>query len=123
MAHDEDGHKGTAVTKPIDLRAKKTGVPIRRREKPPNIDPKADLKEIPAAKAQKSMAGISAIVTPRARKAPKPEIIELIGQRLRGVYNDVLMQPIPDRFIELVQQLDGDSDLGEPKTGSKKEAK
>lgn len=44
---------------------------------------------------------------PRARKASaKPEIINQIGQCLGRVYNDVLKQPVPDRFIELLQTLE-----------------
>lgn len=44
---------------------------------------------------------------PRARKASaKPEIINQIGQCLGRVYNDVLKQPVPDRFIELLQALE-----------------
>ncbi len=44
---------------------------------------------------------------PRARKASaKPEIVNQIGQCLGRVYNDVLKQPVPDRFIELLQTLE-----------------
>lgn len=33
-----------------------------------------------------------------------------IGRQLRALYDDVLAQPIPDRFLDLLQQLDRDSD-------------
>jgi hypothetical protein len=36
----------------------------------------------------------------------KPEISDQIGRQLRSVYNDVLAQPIPDRFLELLKDLD-----------------
>ena len=43
----------------------------------------------------------------RAKKAaPKPEMAEQIGQHLRSVYDEVLAQPVPDRFLELLRQLE-----------------
>ncbi len=122
MEHDEDAHKGMAVTKPIDLRAKKAGVPIRGREKSQCADPKE------AAKGTRAPVAVSTLSTARVRKtAPKPEIIDQIGLRLRGIYNDVLMQPIPDRFIDLLSQLEASAPPGVEEdtrdTGSKKDAK
>ncbi len=112
-----------AVTKPIDLKAKKPGAPIRsKKEKNQCTDPKETAKE---ARAQVALSPLSAA---RVRKmAPKPEIIDQIGLRLRGVYNDVLMQPIPDRFIDLLSQLEAGAppavEAGGRNTGSKKDAK
>jgi hypothetical protein len=40
-----------------------------------------------------------------ARGAPT-DIQAYIGTRLREVYDDVASQPIPDRFIELMRELD-----------------
>ena len=37
----------------------------------------------------------------------KPEISDQIGRQLRSVYNDVLAQPVPDRFLDLLKGLDG----------------
>jgi Anti-sigma factor NepR len=124
MQHDEDAHKGMAVTKPIDLRANKAGMPIRGREK----GQCADHRETSTAKVARTPAPVSALSAARGRKtAPKPEIIDQIGLRLRGVYNDVLMQPIPDRFIDLLSQLETGAapcvETGIRKTGSKKDAK
>jgi hypothetical protein len=97
VEHDEDAHKGTAVTKPIDLRAKKAGSSIRGREKTHSGNPDEAAKGARAAPVH----------TIAARKtASKPEIVEQIGLRLRGCYNDVLMQPIPERFIDLLGQLE-----------------
>ncbi len=124
MQRDEDAHKGMAVTKPIDLRANKAGMPIRGKAKSQCADP----KEMSTAKEARTPAPVNALATARGRKtAPKPEIIDQIGLRLRGVYNDVLMQPIPDRFIDLLSQLEA----GAPpcvaedihRAGSKKDAK
>ena len=43
----------------------------------------------------------------------QPEIYDLIGQRLRNYYDEVAKQPVPDRFMDLLNQL-------EEKTSSKK---
>jgi hypothetical protein len=121
MENDEDAHKGMAVTKPIDLRAKKPGAPIRKREKSQCADPEE------AAKGARTPTPVSTLPAARMRKtAAKPEIIDQIGLRLRGVYNDVLMQPIPDRFIDLLSQLEAGAPPcleGARNTGSKKDAK
>jgi Anti-sigma factor NepR len=38
--------------------------------------------------------------------AAKPEVADLIAQRLRKFYDTVAEQPVPDRFLELLKQLD-----------------
>jgi hypothetical protein len=35
-----------------------------------------------------------------------PQIQDHIGRQLRAVYDDVLNQPVPDRFRELMDKLD-----------------
>ncbi|MGD0634405.1 MAG: NepR family anti-sigma factor [Beijerinckiaceae bacterium] len=40
------------------------------------------------------------------KTASKPEIADQIGRHLRSVYNDVLVQPVPDRFLELLKDFD-----------------
>lgn len=37
---------------------------------------------------------------------PKVQIEEHIGRQLKSLYNDVLTQPIPDRFLDLLHTLD-----------------
>jgi Anti-sigma factor NepR len=39
----------------------------------------------------------------------RPEVSELIGQRLRKFYDGVSQQPVPDRFIDLLNQLEAAS--------------
>ena len=39
----------------------------------------------------------------------QPEIHDLIGQRLRSFYDPVATQPVPDRFLELLNQLEAKS--------------
>ncbi len=41
----------------------------------------------------------------------KPEISDQIGRQLRSVYNDILVQPVPDRFLDLLKDIDGMSGL------------
>ena len=44
----------------------------------------------------------------RVKKAPgKSEVSDQIGRQLRSVYNDILAQPVPDRFLDLLKDLDG----------------
>jgi hypothetical protein len=42
----------------------------------------------------------------RRKDAPKVPIEEHIGRQLRSIYDDVLSQPVPDRFLELLKQLE-----------------
>ncbi len=37
----------------------------------------------------------------------KTEVSDQIGRQLRSVYNDILAQPVPDRFLDLLKDLDG----------------
>ncbi|TDX66981.1 hypothetical protein EDE12_101520 [Methylosinus sp. sav-2] len=43
----------------------------------------------------------------RAEAEPN-DLGEQIGEQLRGLYEDVLNQPIPDRFLELLNRLESD---------------
>ena len=48
--------------------------------------------------------------TEKMNHAPAPpEIYDLIGQRLRNFYDEVAQQPVPDRFVELLNQLEAKS--------------
>jgi hypothetical protein len=57
----------------------------------------------------------------RRKQAPGPEIIEQIGHRLASVYNSVLAQPIPDRFLDLLAQLEAGETQGKPEEESVEE--
>ena len=41
----------------------------------------------------------------------QPEIYDLIGQRLRNYYDEVAKQPVPDRFMDLLNQLEAKTSL------------
>jgi len=45
----------------------------------------------------------------------KPPVYDMIGRRLRDYFDEVAKQPVPDRFLELLNQL-------ESKTSPKKES-
>ena len=45
----------------------------------------------------------------------KPPVYDMIGRRLRDYFDEVAKQPVPDRFLELLNQLDS-------KTSGKKES-
>lgn len=36
----------------------------------------------------------------------RPDVTDLIGQRLRKFYDEVTDQPVPDRFLDLLNKLD-----------------
>jgi hypothetical protein len=42
------------------------------------------------------------------KTSEKPAIGEQIGRQLRSVYNDILAQPVPDRFLDLLRELEKD---------------
>jgi hypothetical protein len=43
--------------------------------------------------------------TPKPNDPPNVPIDEHIGRQLKAIYDDVLNQPIPDRFLDLLNQL------------------
>ena len=51
------------------------------------------------------------------KPASKSEIADQIGLHLRSVYDDVLAQPVPGRFLELLRQLESASSCRLSKDG------
>jgi len=45
-------------------------------------------------------------LTPRKQGGLNPEIQARIGHQLRAMYDDVVRQGVPDRFANLIRQLD-----------------
>lgn len=41
-----------------------------------------------------------------------PSVQDVIGERLRGAYAEILRDPIPQRFVELLQRLDSRTEDG-----------
>jgi hypothetical protein len=48
-----------------------------------------------------------------------PNVKAYIERQLKSVYDDVLNQPIPDRFLELLNALDKNVDANKPETENK----
>ena len=102
---DEKQYKAPKVTKPIELKPKSIGSPGLRRAEVSRSSEESQ-EQSPGYEA-KGLAGVSILPVSRRRKAaPKPEIVEQIGHRLASVYNSVLTQPIPDRFLDLLAKLE-----------------
>jgi hypothetical protein len=74
-------------------------------EKRPDRDVEPDREQAHASEPE-------ALPTGSAEKANTADLQSLIGRQLRAVYDDIAKQPVPDRFIELMQQLDTKSASG-----------
>jgi hypothetical protein len=58
--------------------------------------------------AKKSSSGVMAGKDRMDVKAKEQTVIDrAIGTRLRALYDEVAREPVPDRFVELLRQLDG----------------
>ncbi len=62
-------------------------------------------------KNDKGSNGFGALPPPYAKLKSRPStrrasIDPEIGNKMRAMYEDLLKQPIPDRFVELLEQLD-----------------
>ena len=42
-----------------------------------------------------------------AKRNPGVDVQAYIGRQLRAVYDDVAKQPVPERFLDLMKQLEG----------------
>jgi hypothetical protein len=109
------------VTKPIELRINKGD--LQMRPKTEKAAPAKIHNEIFAAAEPRAEVTHMALVPSRARKitakaGANPEIIDQIGQHLGKVYNDVLSQPVPDRFLDLLQSLESGKSLESRKSPS-----
>jgi hypothetical protein len=62
-----------------------------------------DLKELPV---QPDLATVPPPAPPAADVALEPELQAFIGRQLQATYNEVLNEPIPDRFLELLSKLE-----------------
>ena len=99
------------MTKPIELGVKKTDLPkktdLLMQAKIEKLEPTKGRKQAATAADERSEAATMALAPPRARKiSAKPEIIDRIGEHLGDIYNGVLKQPVPARFLDLLQALE-----------------
>jgi Anti-sigma factor NepR len=51
------------------------------------------------------------------KTSTKSEIADQIGLHLRNVYDDILAQPVPGRFLDLLRQLESSSEVRTSKDG------
>lgn len=96
------------MTKPIELGVKTAKGPNKTNLEKPALEKPAKVeKSCVMPGREEDGAAIMTLSPQRARKnSGKPEIFDQIGAHLGRVYNDVLNQPIPDRFLDLMQALE-----------------
>jgi hypothetical protein len=127
MDHDEEQYKAATVTKPIELKPKAASSSgLRRAEihEPKAFKSSGD-GNLSSPEQQRGLAAVSILPVSRRRKpGPRPEVVEQIGHRLASIYNEVLSQPIPDRFLDLLSELEaGESPPKKTGTSAKQERK
>lgn len=100
---------------------RREGASVTKPAKPKNPSIKgAKIGETPGVGRQPGCPGSAkeTVDDPFARKStPKPGVADQIGLHLRSVYDDVLAQPVPGRFLELLRQLEGASNSRLTKDG------
>ena len=47
---------------------------------------------------------------PETKAAPLPPVQDVVGERLRAVYSEILRDPIPQRFVDLLERLESRSE-------------
>ncbi len=67
-----------------------------------------------SARQVEPQAGDPAAARPHGAQSPglQPQVQDHIGRQLRALYDDVLGQPVPDRFKELMERLDRKAEDG-----------
>jgi hypothetical protein len=48
-------------------------------------------------------------IPPRCATSSGSTVADHIGKELRGLYDDIVAQPIPERFLDLLNQLEADA--------------
>jgi hypothetical protein len=87
------------------------GPSVTKRAKPSNPSINTGGVKILETPGKRRETGCSEFVGGPCAKNPasKSEIADQIGLHLRSVYDDVLAQPVPGRFLELLRQLESAS--------------
>lgn len=118
MNQDENLYRGAAVTKPIEIKTKNTVSStsgriekLRAKTRDTNGDTQfsAEVSVLPVGR--------------KAKGPPNPEMADLIGHRLASIYNSVVSQPVPERFLDLLAQLEAGEHEAQAATPTKKERK
>jgi Anti-sigma factor NepR len=91
------------VVKPVEQETQQSAAPLPKGESIGSLNRPGTGN----GSESRSPAAVTTLPRARARKTePKPQIVEQIGLRLRSVYNEVLFQPVPDRFHDLLATLE-----------------
>lgn len=99
MASDDNrGKSGSRVTEATQL---EVGT-IKKTATGGSAGMRQDRTEVRAA----AWTGTTGVGQPQ-HPSLKPDLADQIGARLRSVYEDVLVQPVPERFLELLRELEG----------------
>jgi hypothetical protein len=124
MDQDENLYGGVGVTKPIDIKTKNANLSdAGRAEKLPATVGNSK-KDLPNGASQGGAIVKVLPVGRRAKGSPSPEMIDLIGHRLASIYNSVVSQPVPERFLDLLAQLEaGEHPAGAPRLEAEKPVK
>jgi hypothetical protein len=67
------------------------------------------IRKIDAQKSANVSRDIDKTSEPNREITEKRQVADQIGRQLRGMYDGILNQPVPDRFLDLVRQLEGGS--------------
>jgi hypothetical protein len=98
MASDDNpGKSGSRVTEATELEVKA----IKKGVTGGSTGMRQDRTEVRAA----AWAGTTGAGQPQ-HPSLKSDLADQIGARLRSVYEDVLVQPVPERFLELLRELE-----------------
>ncbi len=74
----------------------------RDQPKPEDLE---DLKDLPV---QPDLATVPHTAPMTADVPLEPELQAFIGRQLQATYDEVLNEPVPDRFLDLLRQLESD---------------
>jgi hypothetical protein len=122
LRDDASLSRGKTLGNPVEQGTKTAAAPLAKGDTSgPLGGPGCGQEQEPRGPAE-----IMSLARVRARKTePKSEIIEQIGRRLRSVYNEVLFQPVPDRFHDLINAFEKDlgADAAAPAPSAEKRRK
>jgi len=75
-------------------------------------DDMTDAKAVPTAKRERRPDA-----TQKVKKSAVTQLDTHIGKELRQLYSSILEEPIPDRFLNLLQSLEDESKTSKPEGG------
>ena len=75
-----------------------------KREQAPGMNPDHTTKDIPVLQNPPSLGAEEASID--AGVTLEPELQAHIGRQLRAVYDGVVNEPVPDRFLKLLETLE-----------------